>query len=142
MLTQRAILVKSIFFLFALLPYSSDFNFNEHKHRPKDGVIQSFIDHVFTPVNDMRIENGALSLKHTDGLIETFQLSDFTKLVLSRCKMGADIHPSEDFKVFRGFKLFSERLKISHYKRSSKAFSYQVMLASNGFGLSDCMVHA
>ena len=46
----------------------------------KDGVIQSLIDRVFTPVNDMRIENGALSLTHTDGLTETIQLSDFTDL--------------------------------------------------------------
>ena len=46
----------------------------------KDGVIQSFIDRVFTPINEMRIENGLLSLEHTDGLTETFQLSDFTNL--------------------------------------------------------------
>lgn len=46
----------------------------------KISIVQTWIDRLFTPVHHMEIEGDTLTLEHTDGGIESFQLSDFDSL--------------------------------------------------------------
>ena len=50
----------------------------------EDGFVRGIIDRIFTPVRDMRIEDGVLTLIHVDKRIETFKLSDLDDFAVHR----------------------------------------------------------
>jgi len=50
----------------------------------EDGFVRGIIDRIFTPVRDMHIEDGVLTLIHVDKRTETFKLSDLDDFAVHR----------------------------------------------------------
>ena len=91
----------------------------------ENGFVRGIIDRVFTPVQDMHIEEGLLTLIHVDKRIETFKLSDLDDFAVHRKGLLASdfiLKVGETPRVFKW-------LKVKDCKRFVKTLNAEISQA-------------